>query len=49
MKKYVDQIAKYKPDIIFVEKSINKVAQDLLFLKNLGLVYKLKDNSLKKI
>ena len=38
IKRLVDKIAKYKPSILFVEKSINRLAIEFLLQQNISVV-----------
>ena len=49
MKKHVDRITRLNPDIIFVEQTVNRIAQELLFEKNIAIVYKIKPDQMKAI
>ena len=49
IKKIVDKILNVKPDVIFVEKSINRLAQDLLSAAGITLICKVKPQLLSRI
>jgi 1-phosphatidylinositol-3-phosphate 5-kinase len=49
IKKLVDLITNLKPKIILIEKSINKIALDLLIQQHIAVVYMVKRKILDKI
>ncbi len=38
IRKIVEKITKYKPNIIFVEKSVNRMATDMFLQQNISVV-----------